>query len=87
MWKYPISPELAEPRIDLSRLRLDGILVRVMGAFIGLGARLYAAPRGTRLTRISIPGYKGARLPCVVIQPDPLVRDAPGILYFHGGGG
>ncbi|HEY9054641.1 MAG TPA: alpha/beta hydrolase [Rectinemataceae bacterium] len=86
MWKYPVSPELVAPAIDLGRLKLDGFIVRALGALIRLDARLFAAPRGTRLTRTSIPGYRDARLACVVIEPDPPVRDAPGILYFHGGG-
>lgn len=86
MWKYPISPELTEPMIDLSRLRLDGALIPLLQAFIRADTRFFRAPGGTRLGRTIITGYRGASLPCVVATPEPPVKDAPAILYCHGGG-
>ena len=86
MWRYPLSPELKAPRLDLRGLKLDGATVKLLAIMSGFDAKSFHAPQGTRLSRITIPGWEGAQLACCIVEPLEASRDAPCVLYFHGGG-
>lgn len=42
--------------------------------------------KNVEVKRYKIPGYQGAKLPVLVIEPRQAKQKLPGLVYFHGGG-
>lgn len=83
---YQYRTELRGPKMGIGNFPLRSPLVQL---FFGLNDRKgKKAPPILHTTKseITVNGYQNAKLRCFVIEPDRLDRNAPTVIYYHGGG-
>ena len=80
--KYKIDKELKSLEV------FSGSMVGRLYPLINIGYGLVRCKSDSRVSvkKYSTPGYKGAKLSTLVIEPKQSSGNLPGIMFFHGGG-
>jgi len=80
--KYEIDPELR--KIARQKIPENLSIFPIMNIIVGLSK--CSSDNKVRVSRYHTPGYDGAELKTLVIEPTCSEEDLPCIVFFHGGG-
>lgn len=83
MNKYNIHADFK--RYENIKLPLYPLLLPLINVFMGIGFDKIKPAKGIRATKKLIPGYENKMIGLTVYEPEDIEKDAPCLIYFHGG--
>lgn len=83
MGKYNLNKDLL--KYQNQKTNLNPALLPIVNHFLTFGFRMKKIPNSMIASRREIPGYKGALIPITVFEPERIEKNAPCLIYYHGG--
>jgi len=83
MGKYNLNKELR--KYQNQKFDLKPTLLPIINCILAISFRMKKIPDSVIATKRKIPGYKGNPISITVFEPKGIKRNAPCLIYLHGG--
>jgi acetyl esterase/lipase len=83
MGKYNLNKDLL--KYQNQNTDLNPALLPIINRFLAISFRMKKIPDNVIAAKIKIPGYKDAMISITVFEPKGIEKNAPCLIYYHGG--
>jgi acetyl esterase len=83
MGKYNIHRDLQ--KLENMKFEFKPSLLPIINKFLAISMKMKKPAAGVKVTKKRIPGYQNATIEVTVYEPDSLEKNAPCLIYLHGG--